>query len=476
MHRADKKRVTFKRRGETVGSLPESIIDDQWSTRCTTSDWDYLFPNGSIGYSCSFCPTNPNIFNVCFGQAGNAQIHDEELVNQPIVKNIGIAFSVFYKYSGEDDDNNGDNVESGEINGGGNPNDSDDGDNESDGSDELINSSWYFTYSSLPPPTFSKCGKYFTTILNNGSNGVRVLKILDGENLEDDKLVDLVAIACKGGNEIVTGRCKMFAIHDNYAATVVDIDSSHNYMITIWRFGYNSKNEPHIRFYWSKKIRELFTLDNNYVESFFINHEFTASGKYITFLLANGFYFTLDIEAKDCIYSGHLPTILDNPNAVQNITNITHYVFTNQMHFIFGFLNECLSINPASNNIESLIKLPKDQIITHVRFSNTKELLSLCTGPEGNVFIYTFTNKHQFDQLYKINNFGSTSVARYCDFSWTSEELIVSYQNGDYRVWQFPRRLKLKEIARIQILKLVADSDIEQLLLPKSLKEYLFFR
>ena len=501
----DKIRTTFKRRKEVVGTLPESIIDDEWSTRCNLPDWDYLFPNGSVGYSCQFCPTNPNVFNVCFAQDGTDQIAVEELVNQPLVKDIGSAFTVIFRYKGEEEyDDEGDNDlnrtddacyngDNGESIGANAQNVSEDSasyngddysaDTESDKDslseseiDELMDSSWRFTYSALPPPTFSKCGKYFTTILNNGFNGVCILEILSDQDISNGDLDDLIAIQCKGSKKMVTGRCKMFAIHDKYAVTVIDIDSSHNYVVTIWRFDYNSKNEPQLKFFWSKKMIELFP-SNSEPFDLIIGHEFTDSGKYITFLLADGFYFMLDIEARNCVYSGHLPTLLENPNASQNIMNITHHVLSNQMHFIFGFRNECLSVNPASNNtIECLIKLPTDQLITNVRFSNTKELLSLCTGPEGNVLIYSVTGDRQCNQLYNILDYGSTSTARHCDFSWTSEELLVSYQNGDYRIWQLPRRLKLKEIARIQILKLVRGCDIDQLLLPKSLKEYLFFR
>eukprot|EP00111_Clytia_hemisphaerica_P016001 TCONS_00047328-protein len=329
----------------------------------------------------------------------------------------------------------------------------------------------------LPLPRFSKCQRFFTVLKAKTIDGLKCIKMLEKDRLEDgkDASVETFVLPCKGEGFVTQNDVCMLAIGDLYAVTARR-NVHTNDTLVFWKVALKrwTKDEMYLKYYWTLEPNDYFSSSDfgasNRLQV--IDYEFSSNGQCITLLMQNGFIFTVDIQRKHQVWQVYLP-----PGGDRMVKQLTLHPTLNAT-LVFAMKNECYSLDCSSKSqswdmIQSVIELPRDYIINYITFSQSRDLLSLCTGPEGDVFIYS-VDKHQYNQLFKLEH-DTVASAIHCDFSWTSEELLVSYGDADYRIWQLPKHLKLKKIARIQFLKLVRGCHINQLKLPNSLKEYLLF-
>lgn len=268
----------------------------------------------------------------------------------------------------------------------------------------------------------------------------------------------------------------------------------------------------------------------------FVDYLFSrGTGKQILLLLSDCTVFIVDLVAKKSVFQVNLLLMLTNIHDEEDelvggerrgiesnegcITSIAQHPCYGFKHIVFALNNRCYAFNSLTSSsstrtIDSdeptplthanpiLLITPggdeqgrRGDKIHHISFSKNGKYLSCCTGPtSGTVLIYDaqppmHQNSHSmsttplYTLLYTLNvglnerdgPLVSPLHALSSDFSWTSEELLVSYSTGESRVWQFPRFMNLMDITRIAILSLVPEEAIEELQLPKKLKKYLRF-
>ena len=299
---------------------------------------------------------------------------------------------------------------------------------------------------------------------------------------------------------------------------VITITQAHSRpsTLSVWKLGRRST----LIHSWSKNFDELIDKNRQVRQnSFCVDYIFSNTmstvtveeGKQILFLLSDATVLLLDIQSKKCIMQENLKVLFkidENQQQQQQnqpILNITQHPTYGLKHVIFAVGCKCYVMNcfyhklktSSSSNIykndkmfDPVIEILDKDIgnINHVSFSRNGKYLSCCTGPtSGKVFLYSVQQSNNgslaYNLLYKLPivmaptdlNHSQVLHALASDFSWTSEELVVSYSSSELRVWQLPRFMSLKEITRNAISTIVPEERIHELQLPKELKNYLHF-
>ena len=294
-------------------------------------------------------------------------------------------------------------------------------------------------------------------------------------------------------------------------------------IISVWKLnhkeafvleGEKMKTNAILNHSWSKGILSIIYLPSQVnlvlVDYIFSNdsaNEAEGGGggrKKMLILLSDATVFLLDIESKSCLLKVNLKLLINVKDEVRRgtrcITNIAQHPKYGFDHVVFALGSSCYALDcssiiassspSAENNsqLDPILEIVDEDIkaIHHVSFSKNGKYLSCCTGPsQGKVLLYHTQQNDKgclsYQLLYRLPAIDPLNLpspplhALASDFSWTSEELIVCYSSSDFRVWQLPRTMNLREIARNMILKLCPEKQIDKLKLPKILKDYLHF-
>lgn len=313
---------------------------------------------------------------------------------------------------------------------------------------------------------------------------------------------------------------------------VVTITQAHLRLptISVWTLKWRRKGvdstEPYLRHSWSSDFDKLINMKGQIrQDSFCVDYIFSNTrnnkaieaeeGKpQIMFLLSDATVVLIDVQSKSCIMQENLKALFkvhDEDQEDQTIINISQHPTHGFKHVIFAVGCKCYALNcpyvmalsasslsPAHKNydinntlFDSVIEIVDGvregvDRINHVSFSKNGKYLSCCTTICGDVYVYNVQQNSNgslsYHLLYKLPAVLSPHLqhspflcALASDFSWTSEELLVAYSSSEMRVWQLPRSMSLKEITRNAICKFVPEEIINELHLPKDLKNYLHF-
>lgn len=330
----------------------------------------------------------------------------------------------------------------------------------------------HFTYSGVPFPTWSVCGNVVCCIGNNSHNAVALLGYYYDEDYE--KTFETIEVKCQNGN--LSGRMKLISVHLEYAVTSTDMTLSGNLddlYSSIWKV--QTDNRLTLKHAWRKRFVDMFGWNQELdIDIYVICCHFSTDGGNVAFLMSNAHFFVLDLVAQSTIFEGNFRELVGVQSG--NVANFFYHPSFRSRFLSFGLQCKCYSLDITTRRINCIINYEEPIIVSYTSYSKDGEFFSTCTLPLGIVFIHS--TKERYLLLYKLNaypNLANPLKVNCCDFSSSSDEVAVTYNNGDIRIWQLPRLLNLKLLCRICILRFVNGDDINCLSLPKKLKDFLRF-